>query len=184
MSAARREAERIAKLMDKARLPGPARMDDRLRLLRYVDQGAADECWPWGGVVSVGGYGRTHFYSNGVRKSCNAHRVAWMVARGSIPPKMHVLHRCDNRACCNPAHLFLGTNVENTADRHAKGRDARGARNAKTKFTPEQVAEIRRQYAAGRSAYSIAKEYGVWDTSICRIVQGKNHRILATGGPR
>lgn len=162
----------------------PNRAGERLRLSRHINQGSLDACWPWTGARSPLGYGRTHVYIDGQRKSRNAHQAVWLVERGPIPPGQCVLHRCDNRACCNPAHLFLGTQAENTADRHAKGRDARGARNTKTKLSPEQVAEIRQLHASGRSAASIARDFGVWSTSIDRIVRGKNHRILASGGAK
>lgn len=76
-------------------------------------------CWLWTGHLSDWGYGTLHV-GNG--KEVKAHRLAWELAYGPIPPKMHVCHRCDVTSCVNPAHLFLGTNADNMRDCLAKGR--------------------------------------------------------------
>lgn len=55
------------------------------------------------------------------------HQVAWILTNGPIPPGMGVLHRCDNQPCCNPSHLFIGTQADNVADMVAKGRHRNGA---------------------------------------------------------
>ena len=78
-------------------------------------------CWVWIGAIDRGGYGKLHFAG----KLKKAHRLAYELSTGEIAAGLLVLHRCDVRRCCNPAHLFLGTNVENIEDMIAKGR-ARG----------------------------------------------------------
>lgn len=88
-----------------------------------------------------------------------------------------VLHRCDNRRCCNPEHLFLGTHSDNTCDAVGKGRqftpDNRGERSGLAKLTNEQVQEIRTKYAAGYGPQQkIATEYGVTQMAVSRIVRG------------
>lgn len=80
-------------------------------------------CWVWKLRRNKDGYG---LVSNYKRRDCpdKAHRLAWFLWKGD-PGEQHVLHRCDNRACCNPAHLFLGNIQSNTADMIQKGRNWR-----------------------------------------------------------
>lgn len=100
---------------------------DRARFWLFVDKDGPvmrpelGPCWVWKGHRDEDGYGT--FSING--KPRRANRVAWAIAHGE-PGEAHVCHRCDNPACVRAEHLFNGTNTENTADRHRKGRTARG----------------------------------------------------------
>jgi len=76
-------------------------------------------CLEWTGYRSKDGYGRI---GDGHGKMPRTHRAAWTVGVGPIPEGQHVLHHCDNPPCCNVAHVFLGTNADNVADKVAKGR--------------------------------------------------------------
>ena len=87
-----------------------------------------------------GGYGQLMVYSVS-KMPLRAHRVSWELFRGAIPDGLHVLHRCDNPACVNPEHLFLGTATDNMADKYRKGRQARGEGVARPKLTEAKVRE-------------------------------------------
>ena len=149
------------------------------RFWSKVDRsGGPDACWLWTAHRHKG-YGRF-----GVGSTVQAaHRISWELTNGPIPRGMHVLHDCpggDNPACCNPAHLRIGTHIDNMADMSAKGRRApilvrRGELHGQAKLTDAQVAEIRRRYAAGGiSQPNLAKEFGVSQSHICRLVLQQN----------
>lgn len=88
------------------------------RFWKKVDRRGPDECWPWTGAT-VQGYGRLNIDN----RSVLAPRVLIEVEFGvPVPPHLRVLHHCDNPPCCNPAHLFIGTQADNVADMWAKGR--------------------------------------------------------------
>lgn len=88
----------------------------RTRFWDRVDK--SGECWLWFGKIEWDGYGRVKYKG----KSYRAHRVAWELVNGEIEDGLLVLHRCDNPLCCNPSHLFLGTQQDNMTDKKQKGR--------------------------------------------------------------
>lgn len=97
-----------------------------------------DGCWTWqGAVTSKWGYGCTLWKG----RVLGAHKVAWLITNGD-PGALCVLHKCDNRVCVNPSHLFLGTKKDNSVDCKAKDRHARGERTNRTKITETQAREI------------------------------------------
>lgn len=106
----------------------------------------ANGCWDWNGYRQSAGYGQV--YVEGTRQL--AHRLSWLAHKGEIPKSKKVLHRCDRRACTNPEHLFLGTDLDNAQDCIAKGRagfQKYGSAGAKKKrlrkLTDDQVRAIR-----------------------------------------
>jgi hypothetical protein len=88
------------------------------RFLTCVEKKEDTGCWVWRGYTYVSGYGG---YFDGEKRR-RAHRASWELANGPIPDGMLVLHRCDNRPCVNPDHLFLGTDSDNRRDCVAKNR--------------------------------------------------------------
>lgn len=134
---------------------------------------AANGCIEWN-TVGRGGYGRLIVGSrtDGSRRTVSAHRYAYEIFVGPIPSGKVVCHRCDNRRCVNPKHLFLGTQQENIADRESKGRNvvSRGEANGQAKLTAAQVLEIRNSADGCRR---LATQYGVDKKAIQRIRRGE-----------
>lgn len=136
-----------------------------------VDKRGADECWEWQAARKGPGYGTFRKTKGG--PPFNAHRVAYELANGPIPPGLHVCHRCDNPPCVNPAHLFVGTARDNVRDRVAKGRFI-GEQSSTPKLRETDVAGILDAYAAGGiSMRELGARYGVTWGNVRSIVYGK-----------
>jgi hypothetical protein len=131
-----------------------------------------DACWEWQASLMCGGYGAFNWEG----KTLKAHRIAWAHEYGEIPEGMNVCHRCDNRICCNPAHLFLGTHLDNARDRNSKGRQARGANQPQAKLTEDRVRAIR---ADNRFHRDIAKAFGISKALVSFIKCKKAWRHVA-----
>jgi len=132
-------------------------------------------CWFWLGSVTTHGYGRCRINS----RHQAAHRLAYELAYGSIPEGMSVCHRCDNRRCVRPDHLFLGTTADNLHDMVVKGRSSHGERNGHAVLTSQVVLEIRARYASGAGLQrELAVAFGISQLTVSNIVTRKTWRHL------
>lgn len=115
----------------------------------------ANGCWVWQGCKIHTGYGRVQRRPN----AWLAHRLAWTLTHGDIPPETFVLHHCDNPPCINPAHLYLGTQHDNMRDMIARERyNNKGERNGRAKLTANLVRYIR---TSSKTGAELGRELGV-----------------------
>jgi hypothetical protein len=121
------------------------------------------DCWIWTGSVDKKGYGQVG--RDGKRWA--AHRYVWLLTYGETPT-LCVLHRCDRPPCVNPAHLFLGTNKDNTLDMLTKGRGM-------AKLTPDQVLEVVRLYESGWRGPRIAEHLAIQQTSVYYVLRNRTY---------
>ena len=137
------------------------------RFKARIVQGDPDECWIWPGAYWRNGYG---VFGVGKNFNIGAHRASYAVFHGD-PGDLCVCHSCDNRACVNPAHLWLGTVQDNHDDMWAKGRAPR-----RGMFSDSQVVEIRTRFANGETARAIAADLGITKTHAWAIATKKVYR--------
>lgn len=142
---------------------------------RNVDRGTPDECWPW--LMSIkNGYGR--FTVDCVEHY--AHRYAYGLSHGTPPTgrETHVMHRCNNKVCCNPNHLILGTLAENTQSAYRDGLIPRGEGHALAKYSDALISTIR---SDSRTQIELARAYGVSQSYISVLKRGIMRKEAANG---
>lgn len=165
----------------KGQYAGRKRADMVQRFWGKIVRGRDDDCWPWLGAVRKDGYGT--FVPSGMSHSprVTASRHAYILSRGliSLPATTYVCHRCDNPICCNPRHLFAGTQTDNMRDASSKARTARGERHYTARLTADDVRAIRRDYAAGVGQCELARRHNYDQRNINRIVSRKIWKHLA-----
>lgn len=149
------------------------------RLDKYSDR-VESGCLEWHGYKDVYGYGILLVTGNGKKANKKAHRLSYELAVGPIPDGMLVCHSCDNRACIEPSHLFLGTPADNNADMMRKGRyrpggkPHPGSKNGRAKLTESQVVAIRKLVSKyGISAAAIARSLNMSASAMQRAASGK-----------
>lgn len=149
------------------------------RFWAKVEIGGPTDCWPWRAATGTHGYG---VIGTGDGGTITTHRLAYLITNGSIPDARGshggvVMHTCDNRRCCNPAHLVAGSQADNLRDMHTKGRRKNPgmrpecARTAKLDW--EKVREIRRRWGEGERGVSISLDFGVMPSTIWQVATNR-----------
>jgi len=144
-------------------IPAHKRFDE------YIHVNQETGCHEWLGVKNNKGYGMLGY--EGKRKL--SHRLAWERIHGKIPEGLCCLHKCDNPACNNPDHLFLGTHYQNMMDRDAKNRGSLGSRNSMAKVNDDIVREIDSLLRSGMRVFHVAEKVGVNQDIVHNILRGK-----------
>lgn len=153
---------------------------DYSRFSSYFIKNPATTCWEWSGhkTKPLNGYGvfsvKSRYYL--------AHRLSYLFFKGEFSKYLLVLHKCDNKKCVNPKHLFLGTHKDNATDRESKGRGIKGRkcgpkgeRQGLAKLSDHKVISIRKLWSKGfLSQAKIAKKFNVTAGLIHCIVRNKN----------
>lgn len=145
------------------------------RFWEKITKGNPNECWLWTGATDSAGYGQIQRGARGEGR-IRAHRLSYELHHGQISEDAEVCHSCDNPACVNPSHLWLGTHRDNMQDCKSKGRNftngeerPRGDRNPATRLTEDQVRHIRELCNQCVPRHVIAAQFGVSKSTITAI---------------
>lgn len=145
-----------------------------------IDIKGENECWNWNKKSKQDGYGRTCYKGFNNNKAMMAHRISFQLYhKRLIQENMIICHSCDNRLCCNPAHLREGTHKDNSDDKFERGRFLfmKGEINGRAKITNEIAEIIRHRYKTERITQTqLAQEYKINQMSISKVVRGVSYK--------
>jgi hypothetical protein len=130
---------------------------------------STEGCWDWRGRTHTEGYGVLSYRDGPRRLHPTAHRMSWELFRGEIPEGLDVLHTCDRKICVQPAHLYLGTQADNTRDAVQRGQHPIGERHARARLTAADVITIRN---SNETHEALAERYGIAKASISAVRRG------------
>lgn len=131
-----------------------------------------NNCWNWTGAKDKDGYGRTRKLAT--KNRVRAHRTSWILENGEIGKGKLVLHRCGNKGCIKPSHLYIGTALDNARDRGLDGKTSRGENHSNAKLTNSAVREIRKS----GNAVQLSKKYGVAHRTIRSVLLKKTWKHI------
>lgn len=131
-------------------------------------------CLVWGGCRQGKGYGA--IFACGKLRS--THRIAYQIYFGKIPAELSILHRCDNRPCIEPQHLYAGTAKQNSLDAILRGRTPKGIKHGMAKLSEEDVYNIRMLSSNKTASSEIAVKFGVSYHTIWDITTGRSWRHI------
>lgn len=148
--------------------------DTSERFWEKVQKGSPESCWEWQSCRLFSGHGFFQIKYKGKASRKLAHRQAWELTYGPIPTRKQINHKCDNPPCCNPHHLYCGTQAQNVQDMVDRGRNKalQGNQHPLAKLTGESVRQIR-QLKGTISNRKIAKQFHVSSVLIGRILRNK-----------
>lgn len=158
-------------------------MEDSIvaRFWSRVDPGHPDSCWVFRKVSGEPCVEHTAIFSGDgpTRSKVFAHRLSYLIHNGEIPNGLYVRHTCDNPPCVNPAHLVLGTHLDNMRDKVERGLSHKGTQVKSSALTEAQVVEMRELYASGTTSMArLAKQFNVVVATVFCIVHRKTWRHL------
>lgn len=135
----------------------------------------SDECWEWTKYKLKNGYGEMGINN----KVYLVHRIVYEQIYGYIPDGLYILHKCNNPSCCNPKHLYLGTQKDNMKQMSEDGRSARGEKSSSAKLKVEDVLEIRKLYSTEKYYHwELGEMFGVSRQQITKILNNQNWKHI------
>jgi len=162
----------------------PRSTDEQIAVFKSRLARRENGCIEWTGAVGSHGYGVIAF-SKPTRHRVLTHRLAYSLEYGEITGGLFVCHKCDNKKCCNPEHLFLGTQRDNVMDAVKKGRNykggaknpASGYRHYMNKFKEGDKDKIKELHLAGVKGKDIAIMFGLAKSTISRAINERNQNV-------
>ena len=149
---------------------------DKLRFWEKVNKCDPNECWEWQAALNSNGYGHFQLGTLSKPRVVRANRVAFVIAYGNT--ELNILHSCNNPACCNPLHLYAGTQNDNMKQSVKEGRSSRGEKCNTAKLTEADIMSIRNLYSKGWLQREIAVKYKISQSQVSHICTHSNWKHI------
>lgn len=143
-----------------------------------VNTKGPEECWEWETTSGPNCYGGVGLWGTG--KKTSAHRIAYAFTHGEVADGQPVCHSCDNPPCCNPSHLWAGTQADNVQDMIRKGRARPGTGGRPRKLSDDEILEMRHRHAIEDiSCVDLARDYDISRATVYRLL-GESRNVSQT----